>query len=654
MEYRFAPGTGNELILDESDIVRHNPVKVHTGLSDNSVTFVENRNLDNYAQRQDRVNLVINNTVEWTGFITSTSHSEGSAETTVSLDGIAKRLEETRPDGSVTYSNIKLEDAIDDYWSKTPFGNVTVTSESPTQVATNTTVQSADTQSEWGNISTSIPNTVPVGVVNGELTALQSNFVFEGEAPDTAPASGISAQNSDVFSNNQTAFISSAGEGYSYEFTPSYTIPSTWVGGAIRRNILTGNPDVRVLIAGNEVISPSDWPGGGVALGWQNIPQTDYSGPDLQEGNTYEMRFEAVSPNNDIDELRIDVLSVWDDRYTYTLDNSTTVVNGVGYLDGPELYPNGVTITTDEALTSFNITDVSLNSTWDDTTGAQRIAASLDGSNYLFSDNTTTLNKTFSSQIGRSIDIQYTFDRYGGPLPQTPRFGFLGQSIDAVTVNVSGNDLTVIDELTVSRDHFANLQTLHSYGDFLWVIEHDSSDIANMTVSSFPEGEETRTSLPEFDDPSNQNSGVNGGNYYNSIYIEGAEDAQGNRPSAEIKDQTAINNDNREISPGVLRDPDVTTEAGATFRARSLLNAALSNNDLEGTVTVPPVSGMANPGYAREIDFGSGSQSKTVEEVSFSESPNNVQTIYRFALPNDIAETISALERTQRQLGDRV
>jgi len=171
LRYILDPGGANEKILEEDAILRHNPVRVHTGLSDLSATVIEDRSLDAYAQRQDRLNVEVNGSVKWAGYLIGVSHNIGEGRSRLRADGIAKRLKETRPDydslgGSLIYQSISLEEAIDDYWARTPFTNYSVTPETTQQILTDSQVQSADTDSEWNNI-VSIGNTVPLGVSNG-------------------------------------------------------------------------------------------------------------------------------------------------------------------------------------------------------------------------------------------------------------------------------------------------------------------------------------------------------------------------------------------------------------------------------------------------------------------------------------------------------
>jgi len=268
-------------------------------------------------------------------------------------------------------------------------------------------------------------------------------------------------------------------------------------------------------------------------------------------------------------------------------------------------------------------------------------------------DNTTSVTASTNS-AGRTIRGRVTLDGFGSTTSSSPTDRINGQNIDTWELLASTDTLVVIDRLELTRNHFDNLKQLHGVGNFLWVISHDGGDISDMQVTSFLEGDETRPTPNGFDDPQNIQAEVDASNYYNAIFVQGAEDANGDRPTAEQKaDQSVINNDGREISPGVLRDPKITTEAGAQFRANSLLETAQSNNDLIGTVTVPPTD-LNDPGFAREVNLGDGGKEKTVEEVSLTEQPQNVQVRYRFGLPNELSEDISELKRKARDIGDKV
>jgi len=224
--------------------------------------------------------------------------------------------------------------------------------------------------------------------------------------------------------------------------------------------------------------------------------------------------------------------------------------------------------------------------------------------------------------------------------------------VDNYTLDVDLNDLVVISRLELSRDHFSNLKTLHDYGDFRWVIEHDSGDVDTLTVRSFPRGAETRATPTAFTEVENKSPEVAAENYFNSVFLEGALQDDGTRPTAEVKDDDAIASDGREITPGVLRDQNISTEAGAQFRATSLLQTALANDELRGTISTFPT--YVEPGYAYQVNFGSGPDTKTLESISITESAGSVSATYEFVTRTRLGETISTLKREGRDLGNQV
>jgi hypothetical protein len=173
-----------------------------------------------------------------------------------------------------------------------------------------------------------------------------------------------------------------------------------------------------------------------------------------------------------------------------------------------------------------------------------------------------------------------------------------------------------------------------------------------LTVRSFPRGAETRPTPTAFTEVENKSPEVAAEYYFNSVYLEGALQDDGTRPTAEVKDDDAIAADGREITPGVLRDQNISTEAGAQFRANALLQTALANDELRGTISTYPAH--VAPGYSYAVDFGSGENEKTLESVSITESAGSVNATYEFVTRTRLGETISTLKREGRDLGNQV
>jgi len=101
-----------------------------------------------------------------------------------------------------------------------------------------------------------------------------------------------------------------------------------------------------------------------------------------------------------------------------------------------------------------------------------------------------------------------------------------------------------------------------------------------------------------------------------------------------------------------LRDQSISTEAGAAFRANALLQAALENDALRGTIDTYP--SYVEPGFAYEIDFGQGPEFKTLESLSITESVGDVGATAEFVTREQLSETISNLKREGRNLGNQV
>jgi len=671
LRYIIAPGTTNEVILTEEDIISHNPRRVHTGIGKLRATIIENRDLDSNAQRQDRLNVEVDGNVQWTGYIVGLNHTIGEGRSRLTAHGIAKRLQETRPDydslgGSVTYSNTALEDALDDYWSRTPF-NASVTPQSTESVATDTVLQSADTTTELNNIL-SFADTEPATVSSGVLKPLQSCFTIEGENFDRETGSGYTGSNEpdqSDFSNGDSEPLVESGASLEYDFTVDYTIPADDIDIALRYATDTDTGGIAftaTLIYPDGTEESIDWrniDGVNQSLGWRFA---DGSGPDgtwspskdLEPG-TATLRLDSDNSNStslDQEATFFDVVAPYDKRFSYTFDNT---VDSNGYLSGPETKPDAVTVDFAEAAASFNITEAGLNLTINDTSNNQALSLSFDGgSTYTTASNTSTLTTQPSSPT-RKAKARVTLSRFGSRTTATPTTGFNGQEVEVEEIRVDLNDLVVVDGLELSRNHFENLQQLHEYGgNWNWTIEHDSSDVSNMTVLSYQQGDETRSKPSSFADPISENAEVQAEAYFNSIYLQGSLDSSGDRPTAEEKDSTRISNDGREISPGVLRDPKISTESGALFKAASLLETALSNNELVGTKTLPSDT-LIDPGYQYPVDFGNGDVNKTLEEVSLTESPGNVNIRARFSTPrSDLSAQIRDLKRGARDRGDNI
>ena len=653
----FAPSAPTARFLDYDDIYSLNPVLTHTGKSDAEVSVSADQTLDAYAQRQDRVHIQDESGgVLFTGYAITSNRDPATGRGRMRFDGIEKRLEETRPDyeslgGSLSYSQIALEKALRDYWSRTPFQNFSVTDQSTETVANDEQAQEASTASDWASAVLG-SDTTPVVTSNGQLELAQTCFTVEAEDYTSADASQSTTDPS-YSGGTAMQFTNTQGAALEYQFTVEHTIPESAVSIWVRQIGYSDSQEVTLSLNGDSwTVIPLGF--GNQSLAWNDFAGDpyntgeSYSGGDLTPG-TYTLRFEETGLTSGVG-FGCDVVAPLDNRYSYTFDNDNG--GSSGYLDGPQFFPDAFTVTLTEQPVSFNIPHADVTSTWNNTTGEQAIEVSNDGGqNWTPTNNSSSASVDFPD-AGRIAQVRFTLDRYGSRTTATPQTGYLGQTVDDYTLTVDGNDLAVVDELELSSNHFDNIATLCSLGDFQYVVEHQAGPVSDMPVHCFQRGDETRTSPSEYNNPLGESREVAAQSYYNSIYVQGAKDESGNRPSATADDQQAIDQAGREISPGVLRDLTITTEAGALFRAQALLDKALSENDLVGTKTIGPT--VVLPGFSYSVDFGTGAKEKTLEEVSLNLGPDVVEATHRFTLPYELAEEISGLRQETSEISGRV
>jgi len=296
-----------------------------------------------------------------------------------------------------------------------------------------------------------------------------------------------------------------------------------------------------------------------------------------------------------------------------------------------------------------------VSTTFNDTSSNQAIGVSNNaGNSFTTANNTGSFTADFST-TGRELVTQFTLSSYdNGARNATPRFNYLGQTVDSFETTVDLDDRVVFLGVEVSKNHFENLQKLHSNSDYIFTIDHDGSDVATMPVFSFPRGEETRSSTVINNNEIDESPEVSGEQFYNVIPLQGGLDNNGDRPFAEVKDQTSINNVGDEISPGLLRDPTISTDIEAEFIARALLEKALKNGELRGQKTIPPTF-APTPGFSYSVSWlNDADVERVLEEVSVTKSTGSAQTQLDFTGETNLAQQINELRRNARETSDEV
>lgn len=298
-------------------------------------------------------------------------------------------------------------------------------------------VQYVSSQTHWSG-ATSTQSHDPVTVSNGELTNQQCNFVFEGEDFSAGPSVVLDTNSS--YSGGEAAQIgtgtNASADYVEWEFTPQYDLPAAYVDVAIRIAGASTQTDFRVKLDNDYIESasvtknstPSWFTGLASGSAFTSITgdasdRDSYDGDNLTAGEPHILRIEMANAA----ELNIDVVSIYDNRYTYTFDDTT---DANGYLSGPELYPDLIDAEFDSVTTRRDVTSATVEQTWNDTSNNQYVRISADGGGtWTRADNSSSVTATFATATTNLV-VSVGLSRWGSQSSATPTTGISAQSID--------------------------------------------------------------------------------------------------------------------------------------------------------------------------------------------------------------------------------
>lgn len=299
-------------------------------------------------------------------------------------------------------------------------------------------IQQADSTTEWQNI-TSLQSTDPLIIENGELKLAQAAFFFEAE--DSSGGGGTVSDSLASESEAESLFVGEEfdsngnliSDGHELNFTANldYTIPQDNVAVAFRsRNPNDPDGDGTFEGATGEVLV--DGTSFGTAFGddfeddydWSQ--ETSYSGGDISGSTTVTINVQSDAPSGA--RTNMDAVVLYDDRFTYTFDNTVDADN---HLSGPELYPDTQDTRLENATSQVNSKEVFITTTWDDVSNNQEIRVGKKGdANPVVQSNTQTFTNTFTN-FSSEWFVEFQLSRYGTRDTQSPTSGFKGQKIDS-------------------------------------------------------------------------------------------------------------------------------------------------------------------------------------------------------------------------------
>jgi len=307
------------------------------------------------------------------------------------------------------------------------------------------TIQSATTTTDFADL-VSLDATTPLQTAGGTLELVQSGFFTEAEA-QSGSAGGVFSDSG--ASNGEVVSFFNNGHSVSFSPTPQYTIPSGDVGIAFRYKRTSGDtvPGLNFELNNTVIIDfPTGWTNN-TGFNWFTADVGGAVG-DLTAGDTATVSLTVDGETGD--NLLIDALFLYDQRFSYTFDNS---VDADGYLSAPALFPTSATTPFTTATARQEFDDVAFNLSAPDVSGDFFVELSGDGGNsFTRVSNSRTGSVTFSS-LTDSVDSRVRLGPTGETRSTaTPTEQFNGQEISQweLTATISAVRADAINE-TLAR-----------------------------------------------------------------------------------------------------------------------------------------------------------------------------------------------------------
>lgn len=363
----------------------------------------------------------------------------------------------------------------------------------------------------------------------------------------------------------------------------------------------------------------------------------NWSSGDLAAGShTLRVKSTQNAPENQL----WDVVGVYDSRYSYTFDNTLNAESG--YLDGPQPYPDAVSIQPEQIDVPYNITESTVQTTEAGGQPLPEIAVSPDGGS-TWKTAAGVNDATFSIGVATTtLDTRFTLGRYGSTTGQTPLQGTTPMRVDVYDHLLDGNDLGVIEQLELTGNHLENLKAIHETSDYRFVMDHDPNDLL---IESFPS--DTEKTLPDLT-VKNRLPSTDVGGYANKVHVFGAKADDGTRPVAIVQDDTEIAEVG--VEPVPIIAPDLTTVTDVKNKARTELTSRVGKRRDAGELEV--VAKHPLPGYTYSVDLtGDGATEKIpLESVEFMEGRGEADGRLSFEEPIGVEIDVAAAQRTTRNI----
>lgn len=614
------------------------------------------------------------------GYLLTTDSSEqiegsGEHQRTTKLSGYGVEYDLTRDETTRTFTNTFVADAIQTVWNNDTDFTATVTAPTAQNTVTNQQIQEADTDAEFNAITSNIADTTPFVVRNSNVESAQTAHFIEAEAAsDDSGVSGYSVTTAslgnplvgiDEWSEGSGIQLDTTGDEARWRVTDvtlsagqdldglDYTIPEAHVGLAVRHSRSGDQTDVVGVdwyINNNKVGAKAD--GTGLALSWTAMSDSAYGSagwadpPDRQSGfgdldtSEVDIRVEVTEDTGATD-YEFDAICLFDKRYHdhSNFDNSVDV--NQGNLDSPELYPEEQ-LAFDLATDEWTITSATLTTTWNNTSGNQRIQLRHANGTYGPSDgtenNTTSITHDMGSEEGSTVQGRARFDSF--PIgtsanSSTPKFNYNGQNLESWTLTYDGDDRPVINQDTIEGSVFQVLQELHRRGRMDFWVDH-ASDSKNANSAEAGDVTDTLGDVTVKD----RTRTVDLRDYANHVTVRG-KTVSGSRLTKTTSADAEINTYGKEHA-------DVFTTLGSqeevNVRARSELSDLLGERETTGEVTIVAKNLPPGPEYTDVPIDANNTISAQLVESDYAVRRGDLTSRLKFQLdPVDYGRNVAGL-----------
>jgi len=563
--------------------------------------------------------------------------------TTVDAHGPAQALTRTAPSSKVTFENVLVYEAIEDYLANQVSAvdvSGWIVKAPPGEIQADGTLVLSDQFSAWGQLTPNVSSDQPVDN-SGSLLLLQVGYInvqddFELGNPVVADSPGnppyhIDGEYADL-GNNTIEQVT---------ITPDHDIPEERVTVVAHLDVVDGAGTASTLdwtLNGDsldplELLSPN-------SERWVILPDA-YSGGDLTAGSSNTMQLSTGDY-----QFNLDAMGLVDSAYgPYTFDD----VEALGEkITGPKLY-KPVTIDLATESRTHTISDAAVAATVTDTSGAFGWEFTTTGgaSSLTASSDTATFDFFAASQFGTTLAPSVTLDGYGSNSWLAD--GATGQEITSLDISVTTVDVASVSSIELTGSHFKNLKRLHDQAGMRWVVDPTADRrVDGIVAESFaPDSAAAERSHSWTQLSTSRRRQMEG--YANAVTVNYI-DAAGNDQSFQgVADADEVSRVGREVRKVVFA-PQVQTNDQARNRMLNERRERIARDRVGGTVEIAAEPVL--PGYRYDIaDFGGYT---SLERTRYVESADRPTATLQFERDDDVARLVSDTQATVDTIQERL